>query len=243
MNIEDKLTKPDSSPETYEIEDVAFIGRTLDEYVRMFDLDLDDLADASILDCPSGACAFVAEATKRGISAVGADVMYRSDYDDLDERGEVDIEMALEGFDGVEDLFEWEFYGNVDGVRERWTNAYETFIDDYPAGLASERYVPAKLPSLPFEDDEFTLTLSAHLLLLYADRLSHEFHVESLRELARVTENEVRVYPLADFEGTPYARLDEILDALEEDGHGVEIKAVPFEFQRGASDILVIDCA
>ncbi|GAA0228300.1 hypothetical protein ACFFQF_12410 [Haladaptatus pallidirubidus] len=243
MSVGDENSKLETAHETYEIEDVAFIGRTLEEYVRMFDLDLDELHDATILDCPSGACAFVAEATKRGISAVGADVMYQSDYVDLDERGEVDIEMALDGFDGVEDLFEWDFYGDVNGVRDHWTNAYETFLDDYSAGLTSGRYVPAKLPTLPFEDDKFTLTLSAHLLFLYADRLSYEFHVESLRELARVTEEEVRVYPLADFEGTPYPRLDEILDTLMEDGHGVEIESVPFEFQRGASDILVIDCA
>ncbi len=243
MGSNDKNIKREAMHETYEIPDVAFIGRTLEEYVRMFDLDLDNLDDAAILDCPSGACAFVAEATKRGLSAIGADVMYQSDYSDLDERGEVDIEMALDGFDGVEDLFEWEFYDDVDGVRDHWTDAYETFIDDYPAGFASGRYVPAKLPNLPFEDDEFTLTLSAHLLFLYANRLSHEFHVESLRELARVTEDEVRVYPIADFEGTPYPRLDEILNELTAGGHKVEIRSVPFEFQRGATDIFVIDCA
>ncbi|GKZ12820.1 hypothetical protein [Haladaptatus sp. T7] len=242
MITDDESLESSSDDETYEIEDVAFIGRTFEEYVRMFDLDLHRLDGGRILDCPSGACAFVAEATQRGLSAVGADVMYRGDYGKLDTRGELDIEMALEGFDDAEELFEWDYYGDVDGLRDHWTEAYETFLKDYPAGLASGRYVPAKLPDLPFEDDAFTHTLSAHLLFLYADRLSHEFHVESLRELARVTADEVRVYPLADFEGTPYPRLDDLLDSLRSDGYGVEIRSVPFEFQRGATEILAIDC-
>ena len=42
---------------------VVFIGRSLSEYIWMFNLDLSNFKDLKILDCPSGASSFVAEAS------------------------------------------------------------------------------------------------------------------------------------------------------------------------------------
>ena len=57
---------------------VVFIGRTFAEYMWMFNLDPSQLRDLKILDCPSGASSFVAEASGEhqvGI-AVGCDLLY-----------------------------------------------------------------------------------------------------------------------------------------------------------------------
>lgn len=229
-----------SNSDRYAIEDVAFIGRTVGEYERMFDLDLAEWEGKSVLDCPGGACALVAHANERGIEAVGADLMYDTPPDELRAKCEADIDTAIAGFDGVEDQFVWTFYDDVADVRAHWTAAYEEFIEDYEEHYGSDRYVPAKLPDLPFADDSFSLVLSAHLMFLYMDELSHEFHEESLLELARVASEEVRVYPLARFDGKRYPRLDELREALAAEGYETEVRPVPFAFQREEPEMLVI---
>ncbi|WP_132059762.1 hypothetical protein [Halorussus amylolyticus] len=229
------------SSERYAIDDVAFIGRTLTEYERMFDLDLSAWEGESVLDCPGGACAFVAAANASGIDAVGVDLLYDVPPEDLRAKCEADIDTAIAGFDGVEDQFVWSFYDDVADVRAHWTAAYQRFIDDYERHYDGDRYLPAKLPDLPFADDSFSLVLSAHLMFLYMDKLDHDFHVESLRELARVAREEVRVYPLARFDGERYSRLDDLRETLSDEGYATEIRSVPFEFQRGATEMLVVD--
>lgn len=227
--------------ETYAIDDVAFIGRTVAEYEHMFDLDLSAWEGESVLDCPGGACAFVSEANTRDIDAVGVDLMYDTPPGELRRRCEEDIDRAIAGFDGVEDQFVWEFYDGVADVRAHWSAAYREFIEDYDEHYDADRYVPAKLPELPFEDDSFSLVLSAHLLFLYMDKLDHEFHERSLLELARVASEEVRVYPLARFDGRPYPRLDDLRETLADEGYGTEIRSAPFEFLREEPEMLRIE--
>ena len=55
-------------------------------------------------------------------------------------------------------------------------------------------YLPAVLPELSFNKDQFDLTLSAHFLFTYADRLNFDFHVRTLLEMLRVTRHEVRIF-------------------------------------------------
>jgi len=227
--------------ETYAIDDVAFIGRTVGEYEQMFDIDLSAWEGESVLDCPGGACAFVAEANRRDIDAVGVDMLYHVPPEELREKCERDIDTAIAGFDGVEDQFVWEFYDDVADVRAHWTRAYEEFIADYADHYDTGRYLKAELPDLPYADDSFSLVLSAHLMFLYMDKLDHEFHRESLLELARVASDEVRVYPLERFDGKRYPRLDDLRETLADAGYETEISSVPFEFQQGADELLQIE--
>lgn len=225
----------------YEIDDVAFIGRTMDEYERIFDLDLSEWTGQSVLDCPGGACAFVPEANTGDVDAVGVDMLYDTPPERLREKCAADVDMAIEGFDGAEAEFVWSYYDDVADVRDHWSRAYQTFIADYEEHFGTSRYVAAELPDLPFEDDSFSLVLSAHLLFLYSEDLTHEFHEQSLLELARVAAEEVRVYPLAQFDGTEYGRLDELRKTLARAGYVTERRTVPFEFQQGATEMLVIE--
>lgn len=47
-----------------DLERIVFIGRTYEEYIRMFDLLESDLIGQRILDCPAGACSFTAIANQ-----------------------------------------------------------------------------------------------------------------------------------------------------------------------------------
>ena len=63
--------------------------------------------------------------------------------------------------------------------------------------------------------------------------------LETLRELIRVSNAEVRIFPLVlQGAGEPVPFLPEILDEL--DGITWETRKVPYEFQLGANEMLVI---
>jgi len=221
----------------YEIDDFAFIGRTLAEYQRMFDMDTAAWSGQRVLDCPAGPCSFVAEAQKHGIDAVGADVMYDRSPGTLAQVSTADINRAVAAFDGIEDLFRWDFYQNVSDLTVYRERAASQFLRDYAHN--GTRYTHVELPELPFSDEAFDLVLSAHFLFLYDDRLSLEFHLETARELLRVGE-QLRVFPLHSFDGERSELVASIVKELQSDHCDTEVREVPFEFQRGADTMLVV---
>jgi hypothetical protein len=221
-----------------ESDEFAVIGRTFGEYCHFFDLDPERLVGESVLDCPSGVGSFVAEATDHGIDAVGADVLYDTPSPRLARRARRDFHDTVHQVREKRDLFVWDYYDDVSARRAHLRDAHERFLRDYDDGRRAGQYVATRLPDLPFRDDRFPLVLSAHLLFLYADRLSHEFHREALRELCRVSSDEVRVFPLVGLDTELYGRIDETLADLRAAGYDATVESVPFEFQRGATEML-----
>jgi hypothetical protein len=69
----------------------------------------------------------------------------------------------------------------------------EKFLADYERGLREQRYITGELPSLPFDSGSFGLAVCSHLLFLYSDLLSEDFHIRSVLELCRVA-GEVRLF-------------------------------------------------
>jgi len=83
--------------------------------------------------------------------------------------------------------------------------------------------------------------LCSHLLFTWADRLDVDWHRAALADLVRVTRLEVRVFPLVALAtGGAVPFLARLTDELEEQGHEVAVRDVPYEFQRGAHAMLVI---
>lgn len=206
----------------------------------MFDLEVGSIEERTILDCPSGADSFVATAHELGASVTGVDVMYAHTPQELNRRCQSDYERVAEQLAEKSDLFNWGFYGDVEGRKQLLNKAYETFVNDYTEGRKQGRYIYAELPKLPFESNSFSLVLSAHFLFLYSDRLDYDFHLETLRELIRVASEQVRIFPVVGLDTEKYDRLDGIIHELTEDGHTIDLVEVPFEFQQGADEMLVI---
>ncbi|MGG4392833.1 hypothetical protein ABEX25_00765 [Paenibacillus thiaminolyticus] len=103
---------------------------------------------------------------------------------------------------------------------------------------APERYVPAVLPDLPFPDAAFDMTFSAHFLFMYADRLDYDFHVRTIRELMRVTREEIRIFPLADLSNRKYEHAEPLLEYIDSQGWDGEEASVPYRFQKNADTML-----
>lgn len=75
-----------SSQHRFQLKQVAFFGRTLAEYLKMFSLDREALRGLKILDVASGPGSFVAEALAMGLDATGCDPMYAQDVDTIARR-------------------------------------------------------------------------------------------------------------------------------------------------------------
>lgn len=224
----------------FEIDSIAFIGRTLEEYVRMFDLNTAGLPAEKILDCPGGACSFAAEAGEKGVKVIAADMLYGTEPDKIKKLCEDELEKVFHALNPVKDQYRWDFYGNVQGLKKRRVSAYTRFIEDYSKNFNGAKYVRCDLPTLPFSEGEFSLVLSAHLLFLYSDRLSYEFHLSAASELLRVSSREVRIFPVVGLDSKKSPYLDPLAEDLRAKGFGVELKRVPFEFQKGGSLMLRI---
>jgi len=221
-----------------DLERIVFIGRTFEEYLRMFNLTKADLVGQQILDCPAGACSFTAKANELGGDTTAADIAYYYSSDELADKGLQDIEHAMCELDKVKDNFVWDYFKSIEGLTQARNEALIDSTKD--RRLTPQRYVPVVLPELPFSDKAFDLTLSAHFLFMYSDRLDYEFHLKTVNELMRVTREELRIFPLVDLSCERYEHLDRLVDELVSQGFTTEIIDVPYEFQKGANQMLRI---
>ena len=115
----------------------------------------------------------------------------------------------------------------------------ERFLLDYEIGKAVGRYLPQSLPSLEFPNHQFELCVCSHLLFLYSEQLSLEFHITAIHELLRVSQ-ELRIFPLLklDSESSPY--VEAVLQKFSREGFNVQVLLVDYEFQKGGNQMLRI---
>ena len=209
-------------------------SRSYAEYEAMFDLS--ELPE-SVLDCCAGGSSFTAEATVRGVDAVAVDSAYELPAPELVDTVRRSLPVGSSIVDEHAGSFVWHWYGSPDRRDEMRIEAADRFLQDI--SVAPERYVAGTLPELPFADGRFELVLCSHLLFTWADKYDRAWHAAALRELVRVSRSEVRIFPLVlQGAGEPVGFLPELLEELE--GVTTEIRKVPYEFQVGADQMLVI---
>ena len=228
----------DEEPAENMLERIVFIGRTYGEYMRMFGLEEHHIQGKRILDCPAGACSFTAKAGELGCEVTAADIAYGHEAGRLLEKGLRDIDHAMEHVATERERYIWTEFRDVEALRAERLQALRSCTEDMER--RPERYVPVTLPSLPFRDRQFDLTLSAHFLFTYADRLDAEFHRAALRELLRVTGKELRIFPLVDQSGRRPDEVERLIAFARSEGWDAETKAVPYHFQRNADYVLIL---
>lgn len=223
---------------TIKYHDIKPWGRSFDEYVRMFSLTPADLR-RKLLGCGDGPASFNAELTERGGNITSVDPVYNFRADQIRHRISETYDDVIGQTRMNQDKFIWQEIGSVEELGRIRMSAMAKFLEDFPEGLMQKRYVPGELPSLPFGDKEFDLALCSHLLFLYTDNLSLEFHLRSLEELCRVS-NEVRIFPLLDINASRSPYVDRAIDFLKaRKRDAVEVK-VAYEFQKGGNTMLRI---
>lgn len=193
----------------------------------------------TILGCGDGPASFNAEVTANGGRIISADPIYKFSRQQIQGRIAESYPDIMAQLSSNRDTYIWEQISTVEEVGRRRMQAMEAFLADYETGKQQGRYVEAALPALPFENHSFDLALCSHFLFLYSSQVSREAHIEGVREMCRVA-REVRIYPLISLECEPSAHLPAVMEALQADGIQANLAPVPYRFQKGATQMLVL---
>ena len=207
----------------------------------MFDLSPADLR-GRILGCGDGPASFNAEATTRGAHVTSCDPIYSFDGDRIRRRFDECAGPLIGQVRATPEHYVWTYHRDPDDLLQNRRFAMNRFLADYASGAARGRYVAAALPALPFPDRAFDLAVVSHLLFLYSALLDLAFHERSVRELCRVA-REVRIFPLVSLDCAPSPHVEPIVAALTRSGFEVEMRAVDYEFVRGANRMMRITAA
>lgn len=222
---------------------VLFFGRSIGEYRTMFNFDPAEFQGKRILDCSAGPAALCATGAVLGLHVVACDPLYQSSLGELRQRADDDARTVDQLQAKTMPLFD-EQVRRAD-IRRR---DMDVFLADFEKGKRDGRYVVGELPNLPFENKTFDLTLCANFLFLYSSMrtgglmlhspFDYDFHLASLRELCRVTKEEVRLYPLNGPQTERHVYLDDVCAALTADGVKCELMAVAHQDIKTAKHLL-----
>ncbi|WP_341325179.1 class I SAM-dependent methyltransferase [Methylotuvimicrobium sp. KM2] len=207
----------------------------------MFSLSSDDLRK-KILGCGDGPACFNAELSTNGGNVISIDPIYQFSAVQIQSRIEEVYPRIMDQVSRNKEDYVWANIRDVKELGEVRMEAMKTFLSDYENAQETGRYLNASLPTLPFENAEFDLALCSHYLFLYSDHVNQEQHVASMKELCLVAK-EVRVYPLLSISNNKMSpHLAPVMEALEEGGVNVSLVSVKYEFQKGATEMLVAKC-
>jgi hypothetical protein len=223
---------------SFTLEKVVPWGRSFDEYVAMFALSPTDL-QKRLLGCGDGPAAFNAELTRQGGRVLSVDPLYRFSTKEIRSRIDESYADVLAQTRANRHAFTWQQIKSVDELGQLRMAAMDAFLSDYALGAEQGRYVDGELPTLPCADRQFDLALCSHLLFLYSEQLTLDFHFASIRELSRVA-SEVRIFPLLELGSNISRHLQPILDGIAEQGYRASVVTVGYEFQRGGNQMLQI---
>ncbi len=224
---------------TVPLDEVVPWGRTMDEYLRMFDLTPSDL-DSKLLGCGDGPASFNAEMHRQGKRVVSLDPIYCYSAEQIESRIAAISETMLTATQRHADAFLWDEFISPEQLCRTRQAAMRQFLDDYSEQTTAGRYIAGALPNLPFADDSFDLALCSHYLFTYDDLIDQPAHIRAILEMLRVAHT-VRVFPLLSmFDGGRSTHLDAVINALRNTGLIVHIRRVPYEFQRGGNEMLEV---
>jgi len=211
-------------------------GRTLDEYKQMFNLSATDL-NARILGCGDGPASFNAEMTALGGSVVSVDPIYQFSAEQIRQQVQANYALIISQVKQHPERYVWTHFHNVNELGDARLAAMEKFLLAYEADLTKERYLAQSLPCLDLPEHQFDLCVCSHLLFLYSEHLSLDFHLASIQELLRLS-SEIRIFPLVQLNGQPSPHLDCVIQEFSSKGVDVQIQPVAYEFQKGGNQML-----
>jgi len=220
------------------LEKVVPFGRSLDEYIKMFNLSNSDL-NKRILGVADGPASFNAEATRIGASVTSIDPVYQFSAEEIRKRFNEVVDHIIDQVKATPNDWVWSYHKSPEDLRQHRVQALNTFLSDYEKGKQEGRYQLGDLPKLDVCDREYELVLCSHFLFLYSEHYDYQFHFDSINEMLRVGQ-EVRIFPLLTLMLQHSPHLDRISQDFTEMGHTVTRVHVQYEFQKGGNEMLII---
>jgi hypothetical protein len=214
-------------------------GRTFAEYKAMFALSDTDLTK-KILGCGDGPASFNAEMTAIGHSVVSIDPIYQFPAAQIEQRVRATYETVISQVREHPHRYTWNYFADPAELGRARLAAMNRFLLDYETGKIAGRYLPRSLPDLDLPKNTFDLCVCSHLLFLYSEQLSLDFHLTSIERLLE-TCAQVRIFPLLKLDCTPSPYLEPVIQKFSKNGFNVRVQAVDYEFQKGGNQMLKIE--
>lgn len=221
------------------LKDIVLIGRTFDEYYRMFNLTDELLKNEIILDVASGVSSFCAQARARGYNVTASDKIYTSEPSEIERKCAKDLDVVMKQLPGIADLYLWNYFKDIKALKNNREKAYRIFIKDFKK-YGVKRYVPVEFPATNFLNEQFTIALASHFLFLYEDYLDYDFHKKTILELLRVVSKELRIFPIVNFKGKRSIFVEPVMHDVDFGRFQISIKRVDYEFIRNGNEMMVI---
>ncbi len=236
------------SLDSFSFNQVLFYGRTMPEYIQMFSLEMETLAGKRVLDCSAGPSSFALESKAMSIEVTACDPLYEMDAVAIFEFAQHEMQKCMDKQIQLPHLFDKDMPDLA--FRELQLQVIKRFSDDFQVGRVEGRYIPGRLPELPFADRSFDLVLSGNFLFLYSDQseggmlvdspFDYDFHEKSITELCRLSNDEVRLYPIKGPHRAHTSFLDKLIDSLTLSGYKTEIVPVAYRDVKDAHHMLRI---
>ncbi len=220
------------------LENVAPLGRSLEEYWLMFGLTEKDL-DKKIIGIGDGPASFNAEMKELGNNVTSVDPLYEFKGEEIEKKFYASVDNIIDQVKSSPGDWAWTYHSSPEDLKLHRKQAVVKFLRDFEKGKAQGRYVVGELPSLDIKEGSFDIALCSHFLFLYSDHYDYDFHKKSIYELLRIA-GEVRIFPLLDLllNRSPY--IHPIMEELRGEGYRVRIEKVEYEMQRGGNEMMTI---
>lgn len=220
------------------LDQIVPFGRSLDEYRAMFGLS-DPEFEQSIIGIGDGPASTNAELRARGKRIISIDPIYRFGPTEIERRFYAVLDGIIDQVKRSPEDWVWEYHRSPEALRAERIRVMNLFCSDFSRGRSEGRYLAGTLPDLPFTNGTFDLALCSHLLFLYSDHLSLDFHQQAIGETLRIA-REIRIFPLVTLALNRSPYLQPCIDRLESAGYQAKIQRVPYELQKGGNEMLVI---
>ena len=126
-------------------------GRSLEEYVRMFNLTETELT-LKILGCGDGPASFNREMQQRGYTVVSIDPIYQFRAAQIRSRIDAAYAEIMDQLLKNKDDYLWDEISSPEELGRIRMTAMREFLADFEQGKQAGRYLAEELPSLSFRD-------------------------------------------------------------------------------------------
>lgn len=221
------------------LKSIALIGRTFEEYYDMFELNDTLLKNEKILDVASGVSSFCTQANRQGFNVTASDRIYTFSPTEIEQKCSQDLDMIIKQLPDVADLYVWNFFKDIESLKAQREKAYILFIEDFK-NYGTKRYVPVEYPLTDFFNEQFTISLMSHFLFLYEDKLNYDFHKKTIKELLRITSEEIRIFPIINMKGEKSSLVKTLMQDKDFERFHIIIKKVGYEFMKNGNEMMII---
>jgi hypothetical protein len=212
-------------------------GRTLEEYKKMFSLE-NISPSTKLLSIADGPSTFNLELRRLEINITSVDPIYNLSIDELKETFKKSYTHNKQYFYEYPKRFNLRNTEEIEEILAKRQNTFNEFIIDYENNRSNYKF--GELPILEFSQDVFDICLCSNFLFLFDHLFELEFHLNSVIEMLRVS-NEVRIFPLYNnTDGRESMHLKSVIQYLQDNNYSYSIETNDYHIWKGGNRFLKI---